>query len=802
MSAHRHAYARVLCLIGAFVLAGAMVAETPAAAAPSLPRVAPAPARPVAPAVAPAAPARPAAPTGCGGPLAFGKIVACPSITGDRRDAYTVTTTKDNDKLFTMLTRGSGDWSGGEVTGSDGAHVCFITVDAGTCQLKAAGRYTVTVSLSTGGSGNYTLSAQSMRTPSTCTTLPNQFFSFASTGEPGRLPAGSAGNCYRFNQPVGSVVRLWSPMANGDVQGTILDGQFQPVCQVRYAQFCTFSTAGPYHLDLFEAYGTATPYRLRMSRITRAAGCAPLRLASFGDPGRYASTGSLGGQDTIACHKLHMPSPGTVGIRIFNSQLISWYVYDDAGRAVCDGYNLRSCHLPAAGDYAVITLNRDWNPITYQIAAPALFRNAGCAGGTDLSWAKAAILVHQTSPVQTNCQPFHGTAGDRVIVYRASTNYNFVTTWLVDSTGEPLCTGFSDEDGCVLPATGTYRALSYLTSWTAGTSDATYKLQVRRLSQPVGCPVVAPGTYNAAPAGAAGPIRCRILDIAKPGAYIARAYDAENNWTNASVYDRTGHRICDDSGYCQIPAAGRYTMVLNGGAINSVIDNDFSYVTTLLPYQPSGCPAVSDTGYRDAPYRGGFTAPGEYACLQLATPTGARIAELLPTDATGSAYPSGYVLDSTGTFVCDSSWSLRQSTCELTGAAPYYVVLNENGGNAPGAFSVAFARVDGSPACPVLSRDPNGATVPTGSDHFAVCFSIPADQHASAETFTWHRTSGTGGGTLSVFSGTGSRYCGPVGPDADRTVTCTLPDGPATVILETGAVDAAYQITHKDAAAP
>ncbi len=818
MRAGRSACVRILSLISAFVVAGATVAGPPTAVA-AAPRPAAAQAATTQPARTPptnpqpaktqpattppakAQPVRGATAAACGGELAFGEIAVCPSITGERRDVFTITTTKRNDRLFTMLTRGSGDFAGATVTGSGDAPICFLTVDAGTCDLRAARTYTITVSLNHGGSGDYTLSVQSMRTPSGCTTLSNAFFSFASTGEPGDLPAGSSGDCYRFNQPVGSVVRLWSPMSGGDVQGQILDARYEPVCEVRYAQFCTLGTAGPYHLTLREAYGNPTPYTLRMSRISGAAGCATLRLTPFGDPGGNTGTGSLGGENTIGCHKLRMPSAGTVGVRISPSQLIYWYLYDDAGRVVCESHNTRSCHLPAAGDYTVITLNQHWDPVAYRIAAPALFRNGGCAAGTGLSWAPDALVVHQTSAVQTNCQPFTGEAGDRVIAYRAPTSYNDLAGWLVDGSGEPICTDHGDEDGCVLPATGTYRFLSYLSDWDAGSSDETYRLQVRRLSQPVGCPVVRPGAYNAEPAGAMGPIRCRILDIATPGRYVARAYDAENNETNAAVYDGTGHRVCDGNGYCEIPAAGRYTMVLNGGVISSVIDNDYSYVTTLLPYQPAQCPTVSDAGPRDAPYRGGFTAPGQYVCLQLPSPAGARVVELLPTDARDSANPSGYVRDATGAYVCDTSWGLRHGSCELTGTAPFYAIFNADG-DAPGPFALQFARMDGPPACPVLPRGAEGATVTTGADGFAVCFSIPADQHASQETFTWDRTAGSGTAMISVFDSTGGRYCGPSLRYADRTVTCPLPDGPVTVILETGSTDATYKVTHRDGTTP
>lgn len=51
-----------------------------------------------------------------------------------------------------------------------------------------------------------------------------------------------------------------------------------------------------------------------------------------------------------------------------------------------------------------------------------------------------------------------------------------------------------------------------------------------------------------------------------------------------------------------------------------------------------------------------------------------------------------------------------------------------------------------------------------------------------------------------MFDGTGVRRCGSTTPSADRTINCPLPEGPATVILETDAVPATYQLTHQAAA--
>jgi hypothetical protein len=509
--------------------------------------------------------------------------------------------------------------------------------------------------------------------------------------------------------------------------------------------------------------------------------------------------------EEVSCHKVRTSTAGMVAVRIYPDQQLSWRLYDDQGQQICAEYESgRACELPAAGAYTLLVQNEDFGgERTFQVAVAALFRNAGCSPNTGTSWDLPALLVHQTSAVQTNCQLFRGNAGDRIMTYAAPTVYNEVAWWLADSTGAVVCPELSEEDGCVLPANGTYRVVSYLRTWDGESDDLTYRLQVRRLSNPAGCPAVTPGAYGAAPAGAPGGIRCRILDIPAAGTYLLKAVDAENYETYGQVYDAAGLRMsaCGTL-MCTFTAPGRYTMVLDGSVPTSVIDNDFRYAVVLLHGAPSGCPTVSDMGYAGAPHRGEFAAAGEHDCLTLSSPAGARIVELLPGDATGAGAPWTTVVDATGAYVCDSSWALRQYSCELTGTAPFYAVLDPDEGHPTGTYALAYARVDGPPACPVLPRGAAGATVATGADRFAACFSIAADQHAAREIFTYRRTSGDGDARMSIFDRTGIRYCGPTGASVDRTFTCPLPDGPATVILEADAVNATYQVTHRDAATP
>ncbi|MGW1059504.1 hypothetical protein [Micromonospora rubida] len=743
----------------------------------------------------------------CSGKLTFGAVRTCPSIVGGAENVWTVTTTVASDTLYIRLNKVSGTGVGARVTNGIGEVLCYVGSYLNECRLGPAGTYTLRVTTDYGtGEGSYTLSAESMRKPSTCATLPASFFSFASAGVSGTLPAGLAARCYQFNQPVGSKLLLADPGGAGDVQGSILDGQYEPAgCPVRYLTECTLSQPGPYRLFLQETYGNETAYRLRMPRISQAAGCPAVPLAPFGDPGAAVGQGSLPQYDEVGCHSLTANEAGAILVRFnrFQDQYLWWTMYDAAGQLICDEYSSqRYCALPAAGSYTLLVRNQNDSRtgVDYEVALTALHRADGCAAATGTSWDQPALLVHQTSPVQTNCQPFDGEAGDRILLYTTPVVYNEAWAWLVDDTGARLCTEWSEHDGCVLPATGTYRVVSFLWNWDTGSQDLTYRMQVRRLSEAEGCPTVTPGAYGTAPSGAPDGIRCRTLDIPTAGAYRVKAVSATNHEMYGRVYDQAGLGVCG-SGRCEIPAAGRYTLVLGGNGTGQVIDTDVPYAVALLPWTPSGCPAVSDAGWLDAPHQGAFLAAGEHDCLQLASPAGSRVVQSLPGDATGAGRPEVAVVDATGAYLCDYS-SLVQYSCELAGEAPFYAVLSSPYGSPTGTYSLAFTRVGGPPACPALSRDAAGATATTGAGRFVVCYSVPADQHAARETFTWTRTSGDGDARLSVLDSSGTRYCGPTGYAVGRTITCTLPEGPVTVLLETDAVDAAYRLTHQDASAP
>jgi hypothetical protein len=799
----------LLATIG--VAASVTLVGSSTGAAASLPVPRSMPARPLG-AAKPAAVARPVAVVAqvpspvrpkCGGRLTFGDVANCTSITGTHPDVFTVVTTVDGDSLFTMLRDSAGSGGGfvsGGITNSAGVLVCSVPARASRCRLGAAGRYTVTLRLISGASGQYSLSVESAATPSNCSTLPDAFFSFASPGLSDTTQLGVAAQCINLDQPQGSVLYLQDPGAP-NVQAPILDGQNQPICQVGDATTCALRTPGPYHLFLYDINGDASAYELRMPRISAPAGCGAVAVGSFGDQGSAVGSGTVSPQ-SAACHVLTASAAGPAFIRVKRDQDVSWTLYTDAGQQVCEaGFTDAPCTLPAAGQYTLLVTSGDIfaDTSTYRVGVTSLADAAGCASPSGTSWDLPALFVHQTSDLQVNCQPFHGQAGDRILTY-ASGAYNSI----VDDGGTLLCgPGFDQQDGCVLPATGGYRVITYLWNGTGGSPDVTYKLQVRRLSSAEGCPTVAPGSYNAPPASPLAGIRCRTLDIATAGSYLIYTSDAQNNLTSEYVlYDASGTSVCDFFAECDIPRAGQYTMVLGARDNSDLIDNDFSYALALLPFAPSGCPEVGDDPTLMTPYRGEFTNVGEHDCVRLASPAGAAILELHPHDATSATGPTVTVVDSTGAQVCDS-FNLHSVYCQLTGTAPFYAVYSLPAGVATGAYALTFPRVSGDTGCPVLPRTADGTTVSTSAGKFVACFSVPADQHATKETFAFHRTSGSGQAGMAVLNVDGVDYCNALLTAADDlTTTCTLPAGPVTVLLETDAVDATYQLSHSDATPP
>ncbi|SCE72489.1 hypothetical protein GA0074695_0616 [Micromonospora viridifaciens] len=727
----------------------------------------------------------------CGGTLALGTIEKCGLIIGQAKDTWTFTTPAGSDTLYVQFRQVAGDSLSAAIHDEDGAKLCDLGANLNTCRTFRGGTHTVTVTTAAGaGKGAYTLSVESRRNPSACEQLPEHVFSWASAGISGSLPAGLAARCFTFDQPVGTVLFIADPHSRHTSKHrvTIVDTQNWEFCATHWSDAnCTLSKAGPYRVFLEEQAGVGAAYTIRLPRISQAVGCAALPLAPFGDPGAAIGQGTLQ-PNRRACHAFTTTTAGRVEVRVHGlSAFASWKLYDNAGTYICDQSSVQYCALPTAGQYTVLLWGgNDSRERAYQLTVTALHRNDGCASTTGTSWDQPTLVVHQTSPVQTNCHPFEGRAGDRMVVYAAHDS----SAWLFDQSGIRVCDTpqpRSGAYGCVLPADGTYRVISYLptSAWQAG---ATYPIQIRRLSDAAGCPTLVPGGYDVPPVLSG--IRCRTLEITEAGDFRLRTVSADNDAVLSWVHDREGQQICTP-GRCTFPAAGRYTLVFDP---LRVVEPDVEHAAVLAPWAPSGCPTVSDTGWRDAPHRGAFQVAGQLNCLQLSSPAGAYVVLSQPKEPTERPTET-IVVDSTGNQAC------RQAAdCLLSGQAPFFLLYNGVINKPTGTYGLAFTRLDGPPACPVLPLDAD-TTVTTGPNRFVACYSIPADQRAAREGLTWKRTTGTGVAGVEIFGSQGFNYsCSQYG--AEGNLRCNPPAGPLTVLVETDGKDATYRLTRWDASTP
>ncbi|HEY5835495.1 hypothetical protein [Streptomyces sp.] len=301
-----------------------------------------------------------------------------------------------------------------------------------------------------------------------------------------------------------------------------------------------------------------------------------------------------------------------------------------------------------------------------------------------------------TSAVEVDCTRIEGAApGERVVSYASTVEYGYVRQWVTDASGGTVCVRDGNA-GCELPGAGPYRVLSYVVDSVDSEAPVDYQIQVGSLSDPVGCPSVQPGDFGAAPASPAGQVRCRLLDVPAAGAYTVDPVDTDRNASVWSyVYDSAGRQICQggDTGACTFPAAGSYPLVIGDPtrvADATVADAFLDRAGT------QGCvPAAGGLN------EGTLSAPGQFDCLQLSAPQGARIAALAPNT---SDHVQVEAVDRDGLWQCGAD-TLSAGTCALTGTAPYRLLVHAAEYEQPSPYGVDVVGTDvPSPGCAVFPQ--------------------------------------------------------------------------------------------------
>ncbi|MFI7596365.1 hypothetical protein [Actinoplanes sp. NPDC049681] len=723
----------------------------------------------------------------CGGVIALGTVVSCPAIDPGQQHVFKLTTTTDHEDLRVRLSVETPSGWGGDtyvrVTSADGADICSGG-DEDECTAPEAGTYSVTVrrdSSSEPGPVKYRLGVQSFSNPQNCTALQDGAFTFPLKVREGTLPAASAGLCFGFGQPTGSLLRL-AVSTDSSLRGQVVDAEGTTVCGLDYDTECRLTGTAPYRIVFASQWYEEGPYRFWAVRLSDPEGCAAMSPAAFGGPGDAASSLTVEG-NSIGCQTVTTtagPHLLTFGARSFEFRM-----HDHTGKQVCGGSDrpTAECEVPADGTYAVITNNNYSEPRTVDTAVYPLMSTKGCAGPIGTSWNTAPTRVRMTSALQVDCHLFEAEPGDRVRV-------DAPNGWITDASGTRLCKPVDGEeqDSCSLPGAGPYRVVS-AGYWSDGSEPFEYAVSVVRLNGREGCEAVSPGRYDAAPAGPLSTNRCRVLTVPTAGTYHVALVGEDNYHAYGQVYDSTGLLVC--SGSCDFPKAGAYTLVAPEAG---------TYATVFLGATSEGCVTASDEPLK-APVAGEFKVAGEYDCLQLPTPHGAGIALVRPQDSTGTGYPEMAVYDAKGAYQCGID-ELRDYNCVLDGTAPFRAVLHldSDTDQVAGPYRLGFARTDGTPACPVLPASAFGSSATTpvslGGTAFVGCFSVPAG-HKAAEGYAFRRTGGTGLARVAMFGADGKRVCNRSKVDAAAMI-CRPGAGAATLLIEGTAASGTYAFTRHD----
>jgi len=399
--------------------------------------------------------------------LAIGGHLTCAAISDKEHHLYTVHTMVDGERLIAQFRSVQGA-AQAVVRGPGSQQICFLISGPTDCVAPVAGAYTIDVYLYSGtGADSYAIGIDSRDNPAHCTQIDPDFFAVTAKPLGGSLPAGSAGDCYRFAGRAGDVLRIRLSAAadvdggTSDVRGVIESTDRETSCDLYYSRECTLAGDGPYTFFLTEQYAGAASYRLSMTRLDEPTGCALLAEGTFGAlTAAQVDQGKLD-RDGFRCLDV-AASTGRHLVRFEHDGSASWTLRDAEGKALCsdsDPAAWAGCVVPAAGHYLLWVENGNDldDPTAYKIAAINLAATTGCANAVGTAWDQPTLRFPHASPLQVFCQPFTAQPGERIVGYGPG------GTWISDVSGDRICdglTGSGEEDGCVLPGSGPYRLLS------------------------------------------------------------------------------------------------------------------------------------------------------------------------------------------------------------------------------------------------------------------------------------------------------------------------------------------------------
>ncbi|WP_326667137.1 Tat pathway signal protein [Streptomyces canus] len=534
--------------------------------------------------------------------------------------------------------------------------------------------------------------------------------------------------------------------------------------------------------------------------------CAPLALASFGDPGDAVNKATSPSQGS-SCFTLTASAAGLYLVSDDNSETYAQVSAADGTEVDCydeQSYQGGMCQVPAAGTYTLRIVNSGWvDAQTSFTVVPLGGDTPGCFDPVGTGWDLDTVSRSSAGQLEVDCQEFAGTPGERVRLTHGTKVYGDTLAWITDSTGAWICPRVTEDDedtrSCVLPGDGPYRVLSQVKYAERG-YPAEYAIKVRSLSDPRGCRTASLRPFGKLTGLDYGTNPCFSFTVDKAGSYLVHSVDVYSA-VPVEVYNAEGKIACRESDPCRLPAAGTYMAVLEGAYPFPYDGADPDDLLLLDRASDAGC-VTAETGL----FKGELSTVGQYDCLTLDMPQGAHVAALTPLSSSGVDAEIA-VYDRDGVARCDAT-QLADGDCVLDGTAPYRALVHtdDEGEGATGPYVIAFHRTDAANDCPVLpagsfAADGAKATLTTGDGVFSQCLGIPADAHTGAELFQLVGTSGGVPARFSVLDATGKKVCDRASTTNGWTV-CPLTPGQAHTVLFTGRdLAATYTLARRDVTA-
>ncbi len=337
---------------------------------------------------------------------------------------------------------------------------------------------------------------------------------------------------------------------------------------------CTLTGTGPYRVVTYTFANSTDPtpsYRLRISSLTRAAGCSPLAVTPFG----HAPSRVIDESDPIdmRCYQLARPAGGRIGTEIVDAAAPTFNirvdVYSPSLQRICSlSTNLGTCVTPTAGTYLIVVHSADG--FAGRIGVFDYASAVGCVPGPTLAFgtaptagqiAKAGAIACLTVPLVTGDRArlnFGPTAPD--VTFAAS---------LVDDAGQVVCgveNDFLEPSDCRVkgPVAGSARILVSIVTFASTAQVGAFSLHAWRLDDPTGCQDI--GSLRTG----FGPLVGTLADSQDEACYTARAHVGSLAVTTSNDNSPTRVPTAEflrASGVvaCRVTGSGTCGLTLNGG---------------------------------------------------------------------------------------------------------------------------------------------------------------------------------------------------------------------------------------------